>query len=670
MKKINEEFYSSKIEILEDYLKLHNPNDLSATEISNDLGMDNKKEVIIDVKELLSYDSDMVSFIASHSQDAIRLFEIAINNIVGSSKVEIRFINMPNTYKKPIWKIRSKDVGKFYFFEGYIRRVSEVKHKPRLKVYECPQCGNHITVLQLNGPKAPTKCGCGRKGKFRLISKEVYNFQKVILEEDTSEQGNETEPAKKMVLLKEGLADPFITNKLKLSYKVRVYGSIGEMVINEKDDEYITYIEANNLEFLGDSFSINILSPTCIAKIKDIVESDKDILTNMANSIAPSLHGLYNIKKAIMLSIIGSNHTYENKVLIERGNVHILLIGSPGGGKSAIMQNVNNLIPGSRYASGSTASGVGLVATVQKDELLGGWSLFPGAIPLSNKSIILLDELDKISSEDMGYLNQALDKLEVQVDKAMIHTKLQSDTTVIAAANPKHKIFDPNKPIWVQFSNLNKDLVDRFDLVFATPNISKGEHSKVLDKIFGRFLSGDNSGRIYSEELIRHYVLYAKTIKPRLTEEAHQYLKEEYTKILDPKGLDEGVFLSNRIVPSIIRLTIAAARSRFSKEATVEDAKTSIGLLKESLMSIDVLKNGVFDAVTYERVVPTKSIGKAELILKMIGELDTGMGAEYNKLESVLKDKGIDEFELDKLLSALSNEGSILIPRTGFYRLL
>ena len=245
-----------------------------------------------------------------------------------------------------------------------------------------------------------------------------------------------------------------------------------------------------------------------------------------------------------------------------------------------------------------------------------------------------------------------------------------ADTTILAAANPKHKIFDPNKPIWLQINNLNKDLVDRFDLVFATPKISQKEHSKVLDKIFNRFLSCNKDEKIYSEETLRNYILYARTFKPKLTEDAHEYLKKEYLGILDPGGLEEGVYLSNRIVPAIIRLTIAAARSRFSKEANIIDAKVAIELLKESLRSLEVLKLGVFDSVTYERVVPSKSVAKADMILQTINKLDAGVGAEESKLYAVLIEKGFNEFELKKLISVLSNEGSIMSPRNGFYKTL
>jgi len=667
---MDDNFYSNKLTIIEEYLRLYHASDLASIENSESLDIKCNNIIVIDVKDLLAYDHDLVEFLLRDHADAKRLFEIAAQGITNTDRVNINIINVPESYKKPVWKIRSEDVGKFFYFEGFIRRIAEVKHKPSLKIYECPSCGNRITVLQLNGPKEPTKCGCGRKGKFRLISKEVYNFQKVILEEDAKEQGNETEPAKKMVLLKGNLADPDMTSKLKLSYMVRVYGTVEEMVINEKEDEYVTYIDANNLEFLGDSFSSNILSPTCIAEIRDIVENDKEVFEKMSNTIAPSLHGLYDIKKAIMLSLLGTPHTMQNGVLLERGNIHILLVGSPGSGKSHIMRRVNAIIPGSRYASGSTASGVGLVATVQKDEMLGGWSLFPGAIPLSHKSICLVDELDKISPEDMGYLNQALDKLEVQVDKASIHSKLQADTTVISAANPKHKVFDPNRTIWSQLNNLNKDLVDRFDLVFATPMISDREHSKVLDKIFNRFIHVDSKEKVYSEEKLRHYILYARTLKPKLTSDAHEYLKTEYSNLLNPLGLSDGVYLSNRIIPSVIRLTIAAARSRFSTEATIQDAKVAMDLLRASLMSIDVLKDGVFDPITYERVIPTKSVGKAELILKTIEDLDTGPGVDRQRLYAVLEERGFAEFELDKLISNLSNEGSIISPRTGYFKAL
>ena len=48
-----------------------------------------------------------------------------------------------------------------------------------LSQWECPSCGNIIKLCGVIFPKAdkyyfegPTKCGCGRKGKFKLLNFE------------------------------------------------------------------------------------------------------------------------------------------------------------------------------------------------------------------------------------------------------------------------------------------------------------------------------------------------------------------------------------------------------------------------------------------------------------------------------------------------------------------
>jgi len=59
-----------------------------------------------------------------------------------------------------------------------VRRISQINPRTIIIKFECPSCGNTLNVLQQNQDiKEPSVCVCGRKGKFRLISRELKDYR-------------------------------------------------------------------------------------------------------------------------------------------------------------------------------------------------------------------------------------------------------------------------------------------------------------------------------------------------------------------------------------------------------------------------------------------------------------------------------------------------------------
>jgi len=83
--------------------------------------------------------------------------------------------------------ITKKDIGEK---RDVICSVSKVS-KPYLKVksakFECPSCGSILSVLQLDEKfREPTRCSCGRRGGFKVISKELIEAQDIKIMEKES----------------------------------------------------------------------------------------------------------------------------------------------------------------------------------------------------------------------------------------------------------------------------------------------------------------------------------------------------------------------------------------------------------------------------------------------------------------------------------------------------
>jgi len=80
--------------------------------------------------------------------------------------------------------ITKEDIGKEREIVCSLYKIKKPYLKIKSAKFECPSCGSVITVLQLEEKfREPTRCSCGRRGGFKVISKEVVEAQEIILME-------------------------------------------------------------------------------------------------------------------------------------------------------------------------------------------------------------------------------------------------------------------------------------------------------------------------------------------------------------------------------------------------------------------------------------------------------------------------------------------------------
>jgi len=648
-------------------------------ELLKNIRQDNKF-LVIDFSDISKFDIELANELLDNPEETIKAAELVIEQFDIEEDVKgikVRFRNLPESQNILIRNVRSKDIGKFIWTEGIVKQKSDVRPQVTAAKFECPSCGNIINVLQLNGTfKEPSRCGCGRKGKFSLISKELVDAQGIVLEEvpETLEGGEQ--PKRINIFLKDDLVSPFSEKRTSPGSKIKIAGFIKEVPIIQrsgvKSTRFDLMVEANYVESIEETFYEVEISEEEEKKIKELA-SDPRVFEKLVNSIAPSIYGYDKIKESLLLQLVGGIRKIRGDKVVSRGDIHILLVGDPGSGKSALLKRINLIAPKGRYVSGSGTSGAGITATVVRDEFLRGWSLEAGALVLASDGLCCIDEMDKMDPDDRSAMHEALEQQTVSISKATIQATLIARTTVLAAANPKFGRFDPYGIIAEQI-DLPPTLINRFDLIFPIKDLP----DEIKDeKLASHILSLHQTPEMHEPEIptkfLKKYIAYVKQkIFPKLTDGALEEIKIYYLKMRSSGSNEEGIKtipISARQLEALVRLSEASARIRLSEKVTKRDAKKAIELVEYCLMEVGFdRETGKIDIDRIAIGVTASQRSHIFTIKEIINELENKIGKTI-PIDDIIDEarlKEIDEDKVEEALEKLKRSGDLFEPRRGF----
>jgi replicative DNA helicase Mcm len=638
-----------------------------------------EESIAIDFSELAKFDVALAESLLESPEDAIKAAEYALKRFdLGTEKeLKIRFKNLPDSAKILVRDVRSKHLNKIFEFQGIVRQKTDVRPQVTSARFECPSCGNIISVLQVDTKfKEPTSCSCGRKGKFHLLSQELVDVQKIVLEESPEDLEGGDQPKRINIFLKNDLVSPMSDKKTNPGSKILIVGVLKEVPITlatgGKSTRYDLMFEANYTEPLHEEFTSLALSPE---QKEEIISLSKDphIYEKIVSSIAPTVYGHEKIKEALVLQLFGGVQKKQDDGVVRRGDIHVLLVGDPGSGKSILLKRISLVAPKSRFVSGKGASGAGLTAAVVRDEFLRGWALEAGALVLANKGLVCIDELDKMSKEDTSAMHEALEQQSVSISKANIQATLRAETTVLAAANPKLGRFDPYEVLAKQI-DLPSTLINRFDLIFPVKDLPDEERDDKLASFILRLHKGDDSEKSFlSTDLIKRYVAYAKQhLFPKLTEPALNEIKTYFVSMRNSgktEGRVQAIPISARQLEGLIRLSEASARTRLSKTVTKKDAQVAITLLHHCLKLISWdEETKTFDIDRITTGITASQRGHIHVIKDIISGLEKELGKKMIPVVDVVREaalRNIPEDEVDDVLDKLKRSGDLYSPRQG-----
>ncbi len=363
--------------------------------------------------KLSKFSPRLADNIIDKPEETLALLENALEESEFIKNPRIRLLEVPQTLNIKIRDIRAKHLDQLLSVEGIVKQASEVRPQVVNARFECPSCGAILSVLQVDRKfREPSRCSCNWKGNFKILSKEMVDVQRIVIEEspDTLEGGEQ--PRRINSFLKEDLVDPKMEEWITPGSRVRINGILKEVPVPLPagiSTRFDIALEVNNTIALEESFENLKIRDEDIKEILELA-ADPNIFKRLAQSIAPSIYGFVQIKEAILLQLFGGVKKTKSDGGSTRGDIHILLVGDPGVAKSVMLKFIASIAPKGRYVSGKAATAAGMTAAVVKDEFLRGWSLEAGAMVLSNKGLVAIDEIEKMNEHDRSTMHEAMEQ--------------------------------------------------------------------------------------------------------------------------------------------------------------------------------------------------------------------------------------------------------------------
>ncbi len=331
-----------------------------------------KRSVNIELKDLEKFDSELATELINNPDSILPLANAALEkmnpNPEAKEPVHARFMGSP-IEGLLIQDIGSEQIGKLLTLDSLVIKRSEITPKVRLGVFKCSYCGTVIKV-DLEKENPPEFCPQCKRKSLKQVNEEseFINLQRIAVQDPLERLKGNTPTWQLEVWLEDDLVNSVIPgDRVDITGILRIRPRRNAKGKEEKT-VFTMMFDAVALKPRQKEFIEIEVTPEEEKQIKEL-SKDPHIFEKIAKSIAPSIYGYDEIKKALALQLFGGT---PDKKLVDggaiRSDIHILLIGDPGSAKTRLLQAVTSIVPKGIYVSGKSTSSAGLTAAAERDE--------------------------------------------------------------------------------------------------------------------------------------------------------------------------------------------------------------------------------------------------------------------------------------------------------------